>query len=243
MAKNAPPPAAQSNPAFWLSYVLVGICGLCIGITGTYIVLSPHLHPTAAATAAAPMLPQTAGTFALPPAGLTSGMSPAQADRTLGNFYYDQSNWPQAIRYYESAIKQGSDDADIRTDLGNAYQFAGRAADALAEYQRAQQMNPQHEFSLFNQGGLYLDQMHDAAKAIAIWNEYLRRFPAGRNAAFAQQLLAQAQAHAAAGVTPEMMQNATVPAAGAPANAPADSTEQRLFQLVSPAKPAAPVKP
>jgi hypothetical protein len=54
-------------------------------------------------------------------------------------------------------------------------------------------MNPSHEFSLFNQGGLYLEDLKQPEKAVAIWQEYLVRFPTGRNVAAAQQLIVQAQ--------------------------------------------------
>jgi tetratricopeptide (TPR) repeat protein len=97
------------------------------------------------------------------------------------------------MNHYEAAIRQGIVDADIRTDLGNAYRFIGRFDDALAQYHRAQQLNPQHEFSLFNQGGLFLEDLKQPAKAIAIWQEYLVRFPNGQNVAAARQLIAQAQ--------------------------------------------------
>ena len=48
MAKNLPPPtpATPSDPALWMSYALVGLCGLCLGIIGTYFALKPQLlHP------------------------------------------------------------------------------------------------------------------------------------------------------------------------------------------------------
>lgn len=233
MAKSSarftpPPPPPQSS--FWLPFLMVGIVGALLGSTITYLALRPQLERAARANAATAMpLAANAGMPAdinhAPPANLTAGMPPAQAERTLGNFYYDHQNWPEAIRRYESAIKQGSDDSDIRTDLGNAYRFSGRPQDALAQYELAQRMNPQHEFSLFNQGGLYLEDLKNPAKAIEVWNAYLARFPTGRNVTVAQQLLAQAT--------------------GAPASAPhatpgaKDAADQRLFDLVNgtPKKP------
>jgi tetratricopeptide (TPR) repeat protein len=166
------------------------VFGLLAGGTITYLALQPRLRAPSAA--AAPSVAADPSSH-LPSPDLTAGQPPAQADRTLGNFYYDHQNWPLAIRHYESAISQGSNDADIRTDLGNAYRFAGRPDDALAQYQLAQKMNPAHEFSLFNQGGLYLQDLMQPQKAIDAWNEYLTRFPQGRNAEAARQLIAQAQ--------------------------------------------------
>lgn len=183
-----PPPPAQKS--FWLPFALSGVFGLLVGGTLTYLALQPRLRaPVAVAAPAAAVDPSSH----LPSPDLTAGQPPAQADRTLGNFYYDHQNWPLAIKHYESAISLGSNDADIRTDLGNAYRFAGRTNDALAQYQLAQKMNPAHEFSLFNQGGLFLEELMQPQQAIAIWNEYLVRFPTGRNVEAARQLIAQAQ--------------------------------------------------
>jgi tetratricopeptide (TPR) repeat protein len=239
MAKNAVPSPSESKSGapLWISHALVGVCGICLGIIGTYFALRTQLQRPAPAIQleSMPGTPDaaTAAVSSLPPAGLTNGMAPAQADRTLGNFYYDQSNWAQAIRYYESAIKQGSDDADIRTDLGNAYQFSGQANEALAQYQKAQQMNPQHEYSLFNQGGLYLNKLNSPSKAIEVWNDYLVRFPNGRNVISARQLLAQVGG--AAGGIPAAAPGMPAGQAAAP-----DTTEVRLLKLVTPAKPDKP---
>lgn len=198
MAKPKPTRPAETVPpapkSFWLPFTMAGVFGLLAGGTFTYLALQPRLRtpaPPPAGTAAA-ALPDDPTSHA-PSPDLTAGMPPAQADRTLGNFYYDHQNWPLAIRHYEAAISQGSNDSDIRTDLGNAYRFANRPEDALAQYQLAQKMNPAHEFSLFNQGGLYLEQLRQPQKAIEVWNEYLARFPQGQNVAAARQLIAQAQ--------------------------------------------------
>ena len=171
---------------------MIGVFGMLIGATITYLALRPQLQaPGVQSASIAATNPDP--TTHVPTPELTAGQPPAQAERTLGNFYYDHQNWPQAVGHYEAAIKLGSDDADIRTDLGNAYRFAGRPSDALAQYGLAQKMNPAHEFSLFNQGGLYMDDLRQPAKAIEIWKEYLTRFPEGRNVEAARQLIGQAQ--------------------------------------------------
>lgn len=241
MAKpSSTPPPAQSS--FWFPFLMVGIVGALLGSTITYLALRPQLERVASLQSAMAALNNSAAAGMPadinhpPPADLTAGMAPAQAERTLANFYYDHQNWPEAIRRYESAIKQGSDDADIRTDLGNAYRFSGRPQDALTQYELAQRMNPQHEFSLFNQGGLYLEDLKNPAKAIETWTAYLARFPNGTNATAARNLIAQAS-----GAPAPMMPAGTGPLA-APGNPSApgkNAADQRLFDLVSgsPKKP------
>jgi len=188
---SKPQPAARPTPSFWLPFVVIGLVGLLLGATITYLALRPRLQQSRDPVAA-PVVAQDPSTH-LPSPDLTEGQLPAEADHTRGNFYYDHQNWSEAIRYYNSAIKQGIDNADIHTDLGNAYRFSGRPNDALTEYTRAQQLNPNHEFSLFNLGGLYLEDLRQPDKAVEIWNEYLTRFPAGRNVEAARDFIARAK--------------------------------------------------
>lgn len=207
--KSASAVAPAATP--WFTFGLIGLFGVLFGATLMFFALRTRpaapAAPPAAATNPDPATHR-------PDPNLTAGQPPAQAARTLGNFYYDHRNWPQAIEHYQAAIRQGSDDADIRTDLGNAYRFAGRPDDALLQYTLAQKMNPAHEFSLFNQGGLYFEDFHQPAKAVEVWQEYLTRFPNGRSAAAARQLLAQAQGGMAL----------PAPAGPAPAAAPAPAS-------------------
>jgi tetratricopeptide (TPR) repeat protein len=136
---------------------------------------------------------------ALPPADLTSGMTPAQAAVTLGNWHFDHKNFTQAIVDYRKAIALGLDNPDVRTDLGSALRFSDQPQEALKQYQFAQKQNPLHENSLYNQGGLFFNEQNrhlvrrDPAYAASIWREYLKRFPQGRNVSAARQLLAAAQ--------------------------------------------------
>ena len=117
----------------------------------------------------------------------------AQITLSQGNTLYDARNWSAAAFQYEQALAGGLDNANVRTDLGNCYRFLGQPQKALAQYQRAQKENLQHEPSLFNQGGLYAFSLKDNTKAIAKWREYIQRFPQGATVAEARQLIAQAQ--------------------------------------------------
>lgn len=230
-AINVPAPSATS-PA-WFTYFLCTLCGLLIGAAGTYLILAPKLQqsaPRAQASAQTSFAPETTvgGATHPPSPQLTAGLPPAQADRALGNFHYDHRDWAKAIGYYESAIKQGSDDSDIRTDLGNAYRFSDRPNEALIQYQLAQKMNPEHEFSLFNQASLYSEVLGQPLEGIARWNEYLTRFPQGRNVTAARELIAQTQAQMSGLVPVAPLNPGAAPATG---NKSGDDLMERLRKL------------
>ena len=225
MAKPAPAPA-RKDPSLWFPFILSGLVGAIVGSTVTFLALRPQLERAQAILARGPAPLAAPG---VPPAQLTAGLAPADAARTLGNFHYDHGNWPEAQRYYESAIKQGLDNPDVRTDLGNVYRFTGRPAEALAQYELAQRMNPQHEFSLFNQGGLFLEELRDPARAIAAWQRYLERFPNGRNVEAARQLIAQASGTPRPAAASPLAPGSIPP----PGHAPVSPTDQRLLNLVN----------
>jgi len=106
-----------------------------------------------------------------------SRLTPADAERVLGDWNYDHQSWQHAIEHYQKAIARGADTPDVRTDLGNCYRFLGQLQLALEQYQMAQSQNPQHENSLFNQISLYADLLHDRTKAAQVAQEFLVRFP------------------------------------------------------------------
>jgi tetratricopeptide (TPR) repeat protein len=189
---SKPKSVDRPAPSFWLPFAVIGVVGMLLGATITYLTLRPRLQPPRESVTAT-VINNEDPASQLPPPELTAGLLPAQADHALANFYYDHQNWAEAIRLYNSAIKQGIDTADIHTDLGNACRFIGRIDEALAEYTRAQQLDPNHEFSLYNLGGLYLDDLRQPDKAVEIWNQYLVRFPTGRNVDAVRQSIARAR--------------------------------------------------
>lgn len=201
-----PPPFVLTAPAVrrshvpvWLGYLLTAILAAALGASVIYLAVArPALkraedlqaaaNAAQAANAAPPSVP------GVPPPALTTGLDPAHEALNLGNWYEDHGDWPHAIANYSLAIADGTDDPDIRTDLGVAYYRSGQPKKALEQYRNAQKQNPAHENSLFNQGAAYA-QLGQASHAIAIWQDYLRRFPQGQHVADTRQLIAEVQAH------------------------------------------------
>jgi tetratricopeptide (TPR) repeat protein len=122
-----------------------------------------------------------------------SHLTPAAAARTLANWNYDRQNWSHAIEHYEAAIARGADTPDVRTDLGNCFRFLGQPQKALEQYEFAQEQNPRHENSLFNQISLFADLLHDKERALAVGKEFMTRFPESPRAATAQELIEKLQ--------------------------------------------------
>ncbi len=120
-------------------------------------------------------------------------MSGGQAALVLGNFAYDHQHWAEAIRGYQEAIASGIDNADVHTDLGNAFRFSGKPEEALNQYTIAQRLNPQHENSLFNQISLFTEALKQPGRAVPICEEFIRRFPRSEKIPAVQQELSRAK--------------------------------------------------
>lgn len=180
-----------------MTAVAAGIVGAVIGLEFSPRHAVAHAGPISTPPLSRPSVadPSPPQIAPVPPPAITLGLSQSELALNLGNWSYDRQNWPSAIAYYNAAIQRGIDNPDIRTDLGNAYRFDNQLQTALGEYAAAQKQNPNHENSLFNQGGVYAI-LGKPDKAVAIWEEYLRRFPRGSHIDDAHELIDETRAHA-----------------------------------------------
>ena len=170
------------------NYLLTVVVSAAMGAAITWLLMSQRSTSDVRPISTAP--PATI-TNAAPPD--VSGMSAGEAAVTLGNFAYDHQRWPEAIRRYQEAIASGIDNADIHTDLGNAFRFSGQPEQALNQYTIAQKLNPQHENSLFNQVSLFTEVLNEPVRAVPLCEEFIRRFPSSDKAPAVQQQLARAK--------------------------------------------------
>jgi tetratricopeptide (TPR) repeat protein len=95
----------------------------------------------------------------------------------LGNAYFDNGQWKEAITTYERALLISPGDADVRTDLGTAYRNTGMTDRALAEYRTALKYDPGHLNARYNTGVVYATNKKNYKEAIRIWEDLLKIAP------------------------------------------------------------------
>lgn len=95
----------------------------------------------------------------------------------VGNLYYDSKLYPDAIKYYEQALKVRPENSDVRTDLGTSYWYLGNADKAISEFNRALKYNPTHPGTLFNMGVVKWQGKMDPAGAVQAWERLLQSNP------------------------------------------------------------------
>ena len=113
----------------------------------------------------------------------------------VGNIYYDTQNYPDAVSYYQKSLA-GSENADVRTDMGTAYFYAGNPDAAIAEFEKVLKANPHHDNALFNLAMVKWRGKMDVAGAVQAWQNLLKQNPNHPRKAEVEQLMAEATKHA-----------------------------------------------
>lgn len=209
----------NSTSGEWTStqaYVLSVIC-LLVGVAVGYLVRgSAPVRPEATANAAQPQsgmadaasqqpvpeqptpeqLRHMADTQAAPlVAELDREPNNADLLYKVGNLYYDAQQYPDAVTYYERALKVNPAATDVRTDLGTAYHLMGQPDRAIEEYDAVLKIDHKHANALFNEGMVKWQDKMDMQGAIAAWKRLLDTNPQYPQRDRVEQLIAQAERH------------------------------------------------
>jgi len=97
-----------------------------------------------------------------------------EAWRELGNAYFDADMPSQAIAAYGRALAIKPDDTDILNDQGAMYRQIGDFARALANFEKARQVDPKNLESIYNSGYVLAFDLNQIDKAIVMWRSYLK---------------------------------------------------------------------
>jgi tetratricopeptide (TPR) repeat protein len=141
--------------------------GFLLGLVIGSMVIGPRLAskpaaPAAAEAAPVAAAPQTASAAGANPMGaifqqisnlkqeIERDPNNVSALMQLGTMYMDAGKFPQAIEYFERALKI-RDDPQVRTDLGICYRNNGDAEKSLAQFQQVVRSNPDQWQALFNE--------------------------------------------------------------------------------------------
>lgn len=158
--------------------ILIAVVALLVGLLGGYLVFSlssdrggRQAAPSAGADAASAVdqarrIAELEQVVAREPANLNAWI-------TLGNDYFDSRQPQKAIQAYGRALELKPDNPDVLTDQGIMYRALGWYDRALANFEKAQKLDPKHLQSLFNLGLVHAVDLKQPAKAAQFWTRYL----------------------------------------------------------------------
>ena len=95
----------------------------------------------------------------------------------LGNMFFDAEQYPQAIKWYEQAIKIEPNDPNVSTDLGVAYYYTNQPDRALAQFDHSLKVDPKHIKTLLNVGIVRAFGKQDLPGAAKAWQQVVDLSP------------------------------------------------------------------
>jgi len=96
-----------------------------------------------------------------------------EAWRELGNAYFDADMPAQAIAAYNRALAIKPADTNILNDQGAMYRQIGDFTRALANFEKARQVDPKNLESIYNSGYVLAFDLNQIDRAIVMWRNYL----------------------------------------------------------------------
>jgi cytochrome c-type biogenesis protein CcmH/NrfG len=178
----------------------MGVAGVFFGVLAGWIVGSQQgsgrpVPPPAAASAGS----QASAAQAPPPLDesrasamkTTAQQNPTDAVTRvqLGNMYFDAGRFPEAVDWYEAAVKINPRDVNASTDLGIAYYYMNQPDRALVQFERSLAVDPAHAKTLLNIGIVRAFAKQDLKGAADVWQKVLVVAPSSEEARAARQAL------------------------------------------------------
>jgi cytochrome c-type biogenesis protein CcmH/NrfG len=196
--------------------LVVGIAGVFFGLLVGWIIGSQQGggRPPAAPAAAAAPASAGGGQPAPPPLDesrasalkVTAQQNPSDAVTRvqLGNMYFDAGRFPEAVDWYQQALKINPKDVNASTDLGISFYYMNDPDKALAQFDTSLAIDPKHAKTLLNIGIVRAFGKQDLKGAAEVWQKILDVAPASEEARAAKQALDGVRsAHPELGIKPQ----------------------------------------
>ncbi|MCK4536941.1 MAG: tetratricopeptide repeat protein [Desulfuromonadales bacterium] len=113
----------------------------------------------------------------------------------LGNEYFDNNQFVDAIDAYDKALELQSDDPNVLVDQGVMFRRLGWFDRALQNFIKASELAPDHVSSFYNLGVVYRHDLQDFPRAIDAWTKFLNLNPGGPAAEQVRQEVEFMKAH------------------------------------------------
>ena len=179
----------------------MGVAGVFFGVLVGWIIGTQQARPSPPAAPSAATSQTSGGTAnaqALPldESRASAMKTTAQQNPTdavtrvqLGNMYFDAGRFPEAVDWYEAALKIHPKDVNVSTDLGISYYYMNQPDRALAQFDRSLEIDSGHATTLLNIGIVRAFGKQDLKGAAEVWQKVLVVAPSSEEARAARQAL------------------------------------------------------
>ena len=163
-------------------FVVIALAvGILIGVIVTNFKKDSSSSVPAAVPAPAPVVNQQQQTTIL------EGIVAREPDNRnawirLGHNFFDSGQPVKAIEAYARALELNGNDPNILTDQGVMYRRLGWFDKAISNFEKASNIDKNHQQSLYNLGIVYRYDLQDFDKAITAWEQFIAINPGGPGA-------------------------------------------------------------
>ena len=167
--------------------IVFAVAGMCFGIILGWVLGSQQAERTAPVAQATATAGQSGGQQQAPPldearvqtltAAFKSDPKNAGAALQLGNLYFDAARYPDAIKWYQEAVRLDPKNPDASTDLGITYYYSGQTDQALAQFETSLKIDPRHAKTYLNKGIVLAFGRQDMASAEAAFKQVVDLAP------------------------------------------------------------------
>jgi tetratricopeptide (TPR) repeat protein len=162
--------------------ILIAVVALVVGVLGGFLIFS--ISNVGKSPQPGAMIPAGAGS----PTDYSARIAEAEkivakdpknvnAWLSLANDYFDTEQAQKAIHAYGKVLEIEPNNPNVLTDQGVMYRKIGWFDKAIANFEKANQIDPKHLQSLFNLGIVYAVDMKDHVKARPYWKKILEIDP------------------------------------------------------------------
>ena len=95
----------------------------------------------------------------------------------LGNMFFDAEQYPDAISWYEAALKISPSDPNVSTDLGVAYYYTNQPDRAIKQFEHSLAIDGKHTKTLLNMGIVKAFGKQDFKGAQSAWQQVVAIAP------------------------------------------------------------------
>ena len=176
--------------------ILIAVVALIIGLFGGYLIFSisnadKTQQPAVAAQGGSgspadysQRIAQAEQVVAQDPKNLNAWIS-------LGNDYFDMEQPQKSINAYGKALEIEPNNPNILTDQGIMFRRVGWYDKAIANFEKAGKIDPNHLQSLYNIGLVYATDLKQPEKAFSYWRRYLQLDSSSQTALQIKSMMAQ----------------------------------------------------
>nr|WP_320116329.1 tetratricopeptide repeat protein [uncultured Desulfuromonas sp.] len=177
----------MKNRTMWLVVAVAFVAGVLVGLMVADTRTRPSVSDSSSSQVTASDKDQVAQleqTVRDQPQNFTAWQQLAQS-------LFDANQPMQAVKAYGRALELRPDDANLLTNQGIMYRRLGWYDQAIGNFLRAADVDPNHIESLYQLGLVYRDDLGEGDKAIEAWERYLKRSPQGGASDLVRQQLHQ----------------------------------------------------